>query len=495
MYGHKFRRANGQRVFLIDTPGFDDMHNDNVQVLQKIATFLCTIYESDRVSLAGLIYVQRITDPRMSGSSLKSLRIFEKLCGKKNFANVMIVTTMWDLLKTEEARENANERQIMLEDTTEFFGHLVNGGAIMTKYDDTYDGALDVVETISGKKQRLVLDVQREMLDKGTLADTTVGQFLSGEFQRTRERYERELENLQNELEDAIVDQDGDAITTISEQKRDYEEQIRQSELEQSSLSITIEQMAQYQSDMCARKYDEEHEREMIVEEKTAREINLEKQLDAMRRENMGRAELIQKQTAENSRLKDQCESQLERERAERQAKKKDSNAPKTTEGGNFYFSIMRDAIRTLNKRSTLNSRRNDPLPQENRSRSSRRNSKSGSSEFRQSSTYPTRLERDHPHYGSIDYSVDSHDHDSSHQGIRYRDPGYSSGSERSLVMQPRHTATIPTQSYPLTGVLTSVPLPVHITPSVFTTSSLSPVGNFSTSTYIALPRSYGKGE
>ena len=498
MYGHMFRRASGQRVILIDTPGFDDTHNDNVQVLQKIITYLCTIYDSGRLSLAGLIYAQRITDPRMSGSSLKSLRIFEKLCGEKNFANVMIVTTMWDVLKTEEARENAKERQTILKDTAEFFGHLVNGGAIMAEYDDTYDGALDVVETISGRKQRLVLDVQREMLNKGTLADTTVGQFLSGEFQRTRERYERELVKLQNELEDAIADKDDDAITTLSEQKREYDEQIRQSELEQSSLSITVEQMTQYQSELCVRKYDEDHEREMRVEEKTAREIDLEKklertemdhmrELDALRREKMGQEELIQKQTAEYSRLKDQWESQ------EREAKKQDSNAAKTIERG--HFNIMHDPQRAVNNISTVNSRRNDLLPQEPTSRSCRRNSKSGSSRFRQSSANPNRHERDHPYYESIDYSVDSHNRDSSHQDTRYRDPGYGSGSEQFLVMQPQHTATISSQSRSLTGVLTSASLPVNSTPSFFTTPSLGLMSTFSTSKYIALPRSYKEGQ
>jgi hypothetical protein len=499
-----FRRASGQRVILIDTPGFDDTHNDNVQVLQKIVTYLCTIYDSGCLSLSGLIYAQRITDPRMSGSSLKSLRIFEKLCGEKNFANVMIVTTMWDVLKTEEARENAKERQTMLKDTSDFFGHLVNGGAIMTEYDDTYDGALDIVETISGRKQRLVLDVQREMLNKGTLADTTVGQFLSGESQRTRERYERELVKLQNELEDAIADQDDDAITTLSDQKREYEEQIRQSELEQSSLSITVEQMTQYQSGLCVRKYYQEHEREMKVEEKTAREIDLEEQLErtemdymrelnALRREKMGQEELIQKQTAEYSRLKDQWESQLGRERAEREAKNQDSNAAKTIERD--YFNTMHDPQRAVNKISTLNCRRNDPLLQEPTSRSCRRNAKSGSSRFRQSSAYPNRHERDHPNYRTIDYSVDSHNRDSSHQDTRYRDPGYGSGSEQFLVMQPQHTTTISSQSHSLAGVLRSASLPVNSAPSVFTTSSLGLMSTFSTSKYIALPRSYKEGQ
>ncbi|KAF2796476.1 hypothetical protein K505DRAFT_359286 [Melanomma pulvis-pyrius CBS 109.77] len=397
VYGHIFHRANGQRVFLIDTPGFDDTHNDNVKVLQKIATFLCTIYDSRCLSLAGLIYLQRITDTRMSGSSLTSLRIFEKLCGQRNFANTMIVTTMWGLLQTKEARTNGLERYNTLMSTPEYFGSLVAGGARMTRHKDTFESALEVVEYVAERNQDVVLDIQREIMNRGTLAETTVGQFLSGEFQRTRAKYHRDLEELEEALEEARQEQDDDLITTISEQKREYEEKIRFSEMEQNNLAITYQQMTQDQSEIYAQRYEEESTRGMEVEEKSKREIELEEQLERtemehiremniLRREKMSQEEVPEEHTRRYKEIKRRVLDQLAREKAERE--KKGSKRFKALTNREGFIGIMRAA---------LNTRRGDPFPEDTEYGPTRRSSKSGLSRGGMDALFRRDSEKDRP--------------------------------------------------------------------------------------------------
>jgi len=95
----------------------------------------------------------------------------------------------------------------------------------MTKYYDNYESALDVVEPIAKMNKEIILKVRREMLERGTLVHTTIGRFFN-DTQRIRERYERELAELQEALEEAIRDQDNDPASTISEQRRDYKERM-----------------------------------------------------------------------------------------------------------------------------------------------------------------------------------------------------------------------------------------------------------------------------
>ncbi|KAJ1334959.1 hypothetical protein MN608_01691 [Microdochium nivale] len=68
-----------RRVYLIDTPGFDDMlpgsTRSDTEELKDIAFFLAQTY-GRAIRLAGIIYLHRITDMRISGSALKNLAMF-----------------------------------------------------------------------------------------------------------------------------------------------------------------------------------------------------------------------------------------------------------------------------------------------------------------------------------------------------------------------------------------------------------------------------------
>jgi len=61
-------------------PGFDDTSRSDTDVLKDVAFFLSQTYKHT-VRLAGIIYLHRITDMRMAGSSLRNLTMFKKLCG------------------------------------------------------------------------------------------------------------------------------------------------------------------------------------------------------------------------------------------------------------------------------------------------------------------------------------------------------------------------------------------------------------------------------
>lgn len=237
--GYVVEGQDGQKIYLIDTPGFDDTHTDDAKVFREIASILCTICDIQPLSICGIIYVQRITDMRMAGTALKSVRLFEKLCGEDCFGDVTIVTTMWSMLRNQEAREAAYIREEMLRKRLEFFGGLVNSGARLVRYGESRDSALNIVQGLVLRKRKILLKLQKEMMtsERITLAQTTAGRYLEGELANTRERYERE----KKELEEYETEMKGDVemAESIVEQKKEHASRIEKNKMDQGSLAVT----------------------------------------------------------------------------------------------------------------------------------------------------------------------------------------------------------------------------------------------------------------
>lgn len=276
-----YRCDNGEEIYLIDTPGFDDSHNDNVRVLEQIVGFLCTFYSRDYLRIVGVIYFQRISDVRMSGSSVKSLRIFERLCGSECFPKVVIATTFWGLLQ-DDTSTIEEDRERNLSNDPQFCGTLVQGGARMVRHTNTYDSARAIVESMLRRYEPLVLRIQKEIVDHDmALAETGVGQFLEGDLLALRERYHRTLEELGQELEEAVAEkQDEEVVAIISEERKAYEERIEQNVLTQRSLFVSFEDMIRKQQKWLASGADDAPSRSSGLEGKSDRELKLEEQLE-----------------------------------------------------------------------------------------------------------------------------------------------------------------------------------------------------------------------
>ncbi|OBT50434.1 hypothetical protein VE04_09645 [Pseudogymnoascus sp. 24MN13] len=105
------------RVHLIDTPGFDDSKRNDTDVLRDIAGWMAVTY-TNNIKLSGIIYLHRITDPKMGGTQICNLTMFKELCGKQCFPAVRLVTTFWgDIYPVTGA-----ERERLLISDDEFWG-------------------------------------------------------------------------------------------------------------------------------------------------------------------------------------------------------------------------------------------------------------------------------------------------------------------------------------------------------------------------------------
>ncbi|KAF7966177.1 hypothetical protein HWV62_39756 [Athelia sp. TMB] len=157
---------------LVDTPGFDDIYLSDVDILIEISSWLNAMY-TQRIKLTAIIYLHRISDIRMTGSAIRNMDLFQKLCGNRAARNVILVTTMWD-----EVDEEAGERrEAELRDT--FWRSMVAHGSQTARFSHTPESAWNILGSFTGHFRPVKLQIQEEMVDKGIpLSKTATGSFL-----------------------------------------------------------------------------------------------------------------------------------------------------------------------------------------------------------------------------------------------------------------------------------------------------------------------------
>ncbi|KAI6025177.1 hypothetical protein BKA83DRAFT_90419 [Pisolithus microcarpus] len=169
---------DGRFVTLIDTPGFDDTVRNDTDVLTSIAAYLSNTYEQ------GILYMHRISDVRMSGTSKRNFRIFRELCGESTLSNVLIVTNMWGNRLSDK-----------------LFKPVLEKGARLLRHDNTEASAHAILRNLISS-QTATLAIQHEIVNqRKDLAQTAAGSELTRLLKEQAQRYDDEITELHGELE------------------------------------------------------------------------------------------------------------------------------------------------------------------------------------------------------------------------------------------------------------------------------------------------------
>ena len=211
----------GRTVHLIDTPGFNDSRRSDGETLQELAYWLTAAYERD-IKLSGIIYLHCITNNRFQGSAVRALSAFKKMCGEEAFCGIVIATTMWDKVTTDEL----TKAELRHEDLhTKIRQDVMCRGGKLVRLSAVDIDAAKILQHVVGKDRKLTLAFQRELVDENRLLhETGAGQVLfehlTGSFATLQARTDDVHERIADmahcsrrdelrELEDAVTEMAG----------------------------------------------------------------------------------------------------------------------------------------------------------------------------------------------------------------------------------------------------------------------------------------------
>lgn len=238
---YELGRSISQRVWLIDTPGFDDTERENLDLLKELIACL-TLLDKRGGHIAGIFYLHRITDPRMSGSALKSLSIFKLLVGARAMPLVRLVSTRWHDVKAspaDMAKAEAVEKQLCTSE--KFWGSCIADGALVLRHQGDQASAEAVIDSVleNSKSPNPRLSIVQELHDKRLpLLETGVGRFIGEDTDKLAQQYEVDIANLKRDQKAALEDKDHELAQQLAEEEAEFQRRSKQIAKVKNELNI-----------------------------------------------------------------------------------------------------------------------------------------------------------------------------------------------------------------------------------------------------------------
>jgi hypothetical protein len=157
----------GKNFTLVDTPGFDDSDRLDEDIFRDLAKWTEKSYRAGQ-RLNGLIYLHPINVNRTRGSEARNLRMFKKLCGEDNFANVILGLTYCDQEQDQEIARRVQE----LTDTSNWWGDMIAQGSRVELISLDHIDCRNLVFGLA-QKDKVTLKIQSELVYDGLKLDQT----------------------------------------------------------------------------------------------------------------------------------------------------------------------------------------------------------------------------------------------------------------------------------------------------------------------------------
>ena len=184
--------------------------------------------------LSGLLYFYRISDNRITGTLLKNPHLFEELCGKNAFHNVILTTTMWD----EVDEEIGEETERVLKE--KYWKSMSERNSTTSRFLRTRESALDVIEPIiDAANRRCSVLLQDELVDMSkSLPATAAGQELFSAMGQLVSQREDLLRRVRRELSHS----DGDrmALEPLQEEHQRLQKSLKATIIEMQRQRLPL---------------------------------------------------------------------------------------------------------------------------------------------------------------------------------------------------------------------------------------------------------------
>ncbi|KIK41731.1 hypothetical protein CY34DRAFT_189298 [Suillus luteus UH-Slu-Lm8-n1] len=219
-----------KNVVLVDTPGFDDTTKSDTDVLKMIAAYLQTMHKQGKI-LSGVIYMHRISDIRVGGTSRRDFTMFQELCGREAYKNVLMVTNMWG-----DINEDVLAREQELREKDIFFKPILDNGALLLRHMNDLESAHNIIHKLTGADP-VALRIQSELAAVNDITQTSAYAQLNRELMEQAERNRQELQKLRVELEEAAQAQDEETRMELQEESEKMEAELLRVQNESAMLA------------------------------------------------------------------------------------------------------------------------------------------------------------------------------------------------------------------------------------------------------------------
>ena len=156
--------------------------------------------------------------------------MFRKLCGDSTLKNVVLVTNMWG--KVEQGVAEAREQEL----ADIFFKPALDKQAQLARHYNTAQSSHDIIRRIM-KNDPAPLRIQEELVEEGkNIRDTAAGEAIDEELHRLIKRHEIEMNDLREEMRQALREKD-------EETRRELEEETRKIRAQMDKMRMNSEAM------------------------------------------------------------------------------------------------------------------------------------------------------------------------------------------------------------------------------------------------------------
>jgi hypothetical protein len=175
-------------VQLVDTPGFNDTNRSDMDILVTITEWI----HVNKVAVAGIIYLYKITDMRFTGASRMNLEILKALCGEQFYPHLVLSSTMWDEMRDESGVMQAKERERELLQSPHIWKDILAKGAEYKRYSGSQEQGHCMVDHLLSRQNAPSMAITIELRDQ-SVDNTTVGQLITEEGRKREEKLRQEL--------------------------------------------------------------------------------------------------------------------------------------------------------------------------------------------------------------------------------------------------------------------------------------------------------------
>jgi hypothetical protein len=229
-------------VYLVDTPGFGDSTISDAKVLESIAYFLSTSYESG-ISLNAIIYLHPISHNRVQGSTRQSFGVFKRLCGMDNMESVVLATTMWDRVPVAEGL--SRERELCNEN--DFFGDMIRNGCAVTQFNNSHTSALNICDPLIDRGTKIVLALQFEMVHEDrSVGETAAGRVIQNSLSAAKDtylNYVQEIETSQRSTQSKPIVRDEREKQELAREEEEHRAKIEVLDRTMKRLQVHLEEL------------------------------------------------------------------------------------------------------------------------------------------------------------------------------------------------------------------------------------------------------------